>query len=315
MNDTNHNLEPIVVQYLGLSHAVAIDATYVQGGGGNVSVKIDQQILVKSSGTRLMDASVNSGFVVMDIDKAKACITSGESLEGAVSKHSPPGRPSIEAPLHIVCAGKYVAHVHSVGAVALGLTIDCESVCRRYGWKSIPYVEPGSPLLEALSANPEFFLHTGTAILKNHGLLLWSSSLDECVIAVKDVESICRNYFFDSESECNNYAQMVDATLKQKTVIDFSDTKSKDWLEFVASNILVPDQAVFLSDVDILSRVIGQNVVDTSGLSDTQIEMLQFLKSLGHLVEPSKCVSTVKDDAVKKLLGLDSEKYRQGQSR
>ena len=72
---------------------------------------------------------------------------------------------------------------------------------------------------------------------------------------------------------------------------------------------------MFLSDVDILSRVIGQNVVDTSGLSDTQIEMLQFLKSLGHLVEPSKCVSTVKDDAVKKLLGLDSEKYRQGQSR
>jgi hypothetical protein len=214
-----------------------------------------------------------------------------------------------------MCAGEYVAHVHSVGAVALGLTANCESVSSGNGWVAVDYAEPGEPLLAALSANSEFFSSEGSAILKNHGLLIWSSHLNECIAGVKEVESFCRNYFLDSASERKDFFHMVDSASKETKTIDFSGTKSIDWLDFVATHTLVPDQAVFLSDINLHERVIGRNVVDTSGLSSTQIEMLQFLKSLGYLLETSKCISIVKDEDVKGLLGLESEKYRQGQSK
>jgi len=315
MDETILSLDPTALKYVELSHSVAIDATYVQGGGGNVSVKREQMIFVKSSGTRLIEATATSGFVVMNIDMAKDCIIKGETLDTTVSKHSPQGRPSIEAPLHVMCAGEYVAHVHSVGAVALGLTSDCESVCRRNGWVAVDYVEPGRPLLEALSANSEFYSSSGTAILKNHGLLLWSSDLKECIGAVREVESLCRNYFLNSASEEKNFCQMVEAFSKEKNTIDFSGTKSGDWLKFVSTHTLVPDQAVFLTNIDFDGRVVGRNEVDISGLSITEIEMLQFLRSLGYLIETSQCISTVKEEEVKGLLGLESEKYRQGQSK
>ena len=315
MDKKIYNQDPTKDKYVELSRSVAIDATYVQGGGGNVSLKQDHVIFVKSSGTRLIDATASSGFVVMDIDMARDCISNGEALDSTVTQLSPPGRPSIEAPLHIMCAGEYVAHVHSVGAVALGLTANCESVSSGNGWVAVDYVEPGEPLLADLSANSEFFSSKGSAILKNHGLLIWSSHLDECIAGVKEVESFCRNYFLDSASERKDFSHMVDSASRETKTIDFSGTKSIDWLDFVATHTLVPDQAVFLSDINLHERVIGRNVVDASGLSSTQIEMLQFLKSLGYLIETSKCISIVKDEDVKGLLGLESEKYRQGQSK
>ena len=129
------------------------------------------------------------------------------------------------------------------------------------------------------------------------------------------MESLCRNHFLGSVSEKINFAEMVESSSKDKATIDFSGTKSGDWLEFVTRHTLVPDQAVFLSNEDLDGRVIGRNLIDIAGLSNTQIEMLQFLKCLGYLIEPSKCISTVKEEAVKGLLDLESEKYRQGQSK
>ena len=117
-------------EYQKLSTSVAVDYSFVQGGGGNVSIKTESELIVKASGTRLNEATTSIGFVILNRQVAKECIKSGSSLQPAVAAGSPVGRPSIEAPLHAECGGKYVVHIHSVGAIAIGL-IDGGAVCSR----------------------------------------------------------------------------------------------------------------------------------------------------------------------------------------
>ena len=297
-------------EYQKLSTSVAVDYSFVQGGGGNVSIKTDRDIFVKASGTRLNEATNSAGFVILNREVAKDCVRSGTSLEHAVVDGSPNGRPSIEAPLHVECGGKYVVHVHSVGAIAIGLIGEGFEFCAEEGWNCIEYVLPGEPLLSALKSSANFMSPEGTSVLSNHGLLVWDSSLEGCIKRVAFTEAKCRNYFSDRYS-----SQKVDVDLANFDYLDFGSVLSGDWLQFTTENVLFPDHAVFLAGINLKNWIRNNNDLEIKYLSQDQKEMLKLLHLLGKILRPEDCNRPLSALEVSVVLGLESEKYRQAKLR
>ena len=137
---------------------------YTQGGGGNTSVKLDDQLMaVKASGCKLCDITSHEGFVVVNYKKIQEYYDAVElsdkrdyynessqfvknnmvKIEGLNE-----GRPSIEAGFHSLLE-KYVIHTHSVYGNLLCCTRQGENIAKelfadgpyRYLW--LPYIAPG----------------------------------------------------------------------------------------------------------------------------------------------------------------------------
>ena len=108
-----------------LSHLYGSDPELVLGGGGNTSVKLDDHLLVKASGTALSEIGPE-GFV--DLDRAALQVllerdlgTSRDEREAAfkdavlAARLHPElmQRPSVEAVLHHLMPGRFVVHLHA----------------------------------------------------------------------------------------------------------------------------------------------------------------------------------------------------------
>ena len=140
---------------------------YVQGGGGNTSVKLEGGLMaIKASGYCLKDIQVDKAYAVLDCaalrefyfgsqpadfedvekagsDKAKASV---QVVEGMAQL-----RPSVEAGFHSLL-DTYVAHSHSVYANLAACAEDGREVVAEalagadYTWGFVPYVDPGARL-------------------------------------------------------------------------------------------------------------------------------------------------------------------------
>jgi ribulose-5-phosphate 4-epimerase/fuculose-1-phosphate aldolase len=310
MYKTSDSASGVFHEYQELSIAVSSDYSFVQGGGGNVSIKTDKDLIVKASGTRLNEATASMGFVVLNREAAKECIKSGASLQQAVAADSPDGRPSIEAPLHVECGGKYVVHIHSVGAIAIGLIEEGFAFCAEEGWQYVEYVLPGEPLLSALKSSDNFSSPAGVSILANHGLLVWDTSIENCIKRVVQAEDKCRNYFVGKNPFQNIDEIKNGIDLENNESLDFGSVISDQWLRFILENTLFPDQAVFLSEVKFESLIQDNLFFNIKPLSMDQKEMLKLLHLLGKILRPEDCKRPLSTSEVSTVLGLDSEKYR-----
>ena len=88
-----------------MSQTVGERNDYVQGGGGNTSVKLDNGLMaVKASGIRLAQVTETDGFAVVEVETLKD-VTSEQGYK--------PARPSVEAGFHALL-GKFVLHTHPV---------------------------------------------------------------------------------------------------------------------------------------------------------------------------------------------------------
>ena len=117
--------------FVDLSSSIGSRPDFVQGGGGNTSVKLDGSLMaVKASGFRLADIREDNAYAVLDyaalrrfylemdptsfsdVEKeGAACVkASVRPVEGIESL-----RPSVEAGFHSLLDA-YVAHTHAVSA-------------------------------------------------------------------------------------------------------------------------------------------------------------------------------------------------------
>lgn len=141
-------MKPAVTELIALSRTIGQDISLVQGGGGNISVKVAGALYIKASGTPLRDMSTDRGWVTL-----------GES--------SSPERPSMEWPMHQVLHAPWVCHTHSVYLNVFGCMQNNTHALSSY--TVLPYIQPGKQLAQMISQihpQPEII------ILRNHGLLV-----------------------------------------------------------------------------------------------------------------------------------------------
>lgn len=182
-------IDKLKKDYQLLASYACLEPDFVQGSGGNVSVKDKdfKLILVKSSGTVLSKVLNDEDYVLYSL-KDEKLITNG--------------KPSIEALMHYIL-GRYVIHSHPilVGALVCAreapvLLADIFCKCG-FEWHFIPYISPGLDLkneIQSLILNKKIGPYGEVVLfLGNHGLVVSGSSIDSVIALHEKCLSIISN--------------------------------------------------------------------------------------------------------------------------
>src|SRR5258708_7780960 len=124
-------------EFIKASQKIGRVLIYVQGAGGNASVKIQNKLYIKASGFKLKDIEKESGYaccaykpIANYFSNTKKYRRSDEEsylrlIDNQLIKSETFGKPSMETGFHAVIPSKYVFHLHSVYANIFG--------CMKYG--------------------------------------------------------------------------------------------------------------------------------------------------------------------------------------
>ncbi len=157
---------------------------WVQGPGGNLSVKLGQTLAVKASGTRLGDLDAPRALAYVPLREAYAALAGDPTAMRTLFEHTP--RPSLETWLHAL-PGRYVAHTHPLGVLLLA--------CSRHrvpdGMADVPAALPGRDLALAMQTGG----HGDAWLLRNHGLVVRASSAQQALRQTRAIDAACRKRF------------------------------------------------------------------------------------------------------------------------
>ena len=324
-----------------ISHYAAASKAYIQGGGGNTSVKLDDnQMAVKASGCKLSDMSDDAGYVVVDYKSIVGYFAAAEEGDADFEKQSTAVlqasiieqeglktfRPSVEAGFHSVLK-KYVIHTHSVYTNILCCCEEGKDIAGKilkdvsFIW--LPYVDPGAKLTLAITQaikNAESI--PDVIFMQNHGVIV---SADDAARAI-ELHEIVNNKtkeYFDIVDEYPEVKLEIspDGTIKSASPYaeSFFADREKNF-DIIKQKVLYPDQLVYLNnsifknddsesdiyfDGDSLTYRIGekQAMVNEETLV-AYLYVIQMIEKLGlELV-----IMTYEQQAF--ILGWESEAYR-----
>ena len=212
--------------FIQLSHIGGSRADYVQGGGGNTSVKLNNgQMAIKASGFCLKDIEKNTGFAVLDGKALRKFYLENEpenfedcEAAGAqctkdniqVMEGVPQLRPSVEAGFHSILK-TYVLHTHSVfanlAACAVGGREIAEKALRDtpYSWGWVDYQDPGARLAFAIRdeldrVEKETGRVPSVIIMQNHGIIVHDDDAVSCLAIHADANVRLAAFFGLSEN-------------------------------------------------------------------------------------------------------------------
>ena len=258
---------------------------YVQGGGGNTSVKLDDKLMaIKASGYTLQEVTQQKGYVTVDyrkirqyyntvdvaedrdFEKESLAVNLGSVvlLEGMENR-----RPSVEVGFHSFLK-KNVIHTHSVYANILCCSAEgrvaAQHILQGEKYLFIPYIDPGFRLTLAIKqAADEYLIMQGTQpqviLMENHGIVVHGDDDEETMALHERVNDKIRAWFNLPEFPApvirrteNGYASDT-GYLKR-----FLDGNRADEAYFKALT-LYPDQLVY----------IGGKLGDTVRIQDGEV--------------------------------------------
>ena len=259
-----------------VSQSVGARADYVQGGGGNTSVKLAGGLMaIKASGYCLKDIRPDKAYAVLNYEALRAFYNgsqiadfddvekagSGKAKESIVAIEGLDAlRPSVEAGFHSLL-DTYVAHSHSVYANLAACSRECLSIVGKalegadYTWGFVPYTDPGARLTfsirdELARVQKETGRRPAVIFMENHGLIAHSDDPDECLHIHTDVNARIAAAFgiapdaFPAVSVKALDNGLVEADAPYLT----EQLASGDYTEaFFLQQPLYPDQLVFLT--------------------------------------------------------------------
>jgi ribulose-5-phosphate 4-epimerase/fuculose-1-phosphate aldolase len=188
-------------------HAGARVPGWVQGAGGNISVKKGDTLYIKGSGRRLDEISPANGVAAVSLG---ALATRLSKIDGAradadyaaaLTASAVPGpcRPSMETGFHAVLPETWVAHLHSLVGICLADQAEKDpAAVRRWleprvkgGLAFLPAVAPGWELVKAIEPHRDCSL----LLLANHGVVLQGANIDEVLTHWERLEhELCQHW-------------------------------------------------------------------------------------------------------------------------
>lgn len=184
-----------ISKYAGMRNDLA------QAGGGNTSVKLDDQVmLVKSSGFQLADVSENSGYSKIDYRliaeyfeenmqaDGKFVLTEDAGNALLAKAQMAGGRASIETFLHAV-TGKYTLHSHPTLVNILTARKDGREILEELFPDAVyvPYRKPGAALAETYYKICQAAGEPEIIFLESHGLVVCGGQAKKVISRTEEV--------------------------------------------------------------------------------------------------------------------------------
>jgi rhamnose utilization protein RhaD (predicted bifunctional aldolase and dehydrogenase)/NAD(P)-dependent dehydrogenase (short-subunit alcohol dehydrogenase family) len=183
---------------VALSNRIGQDPRLVQPGGGNTSVKIDDALLVKGSGTDLRTIGPD-GFARLSLARLGP-LAEAESMSDAEMMRFMAGcmlgegpAPSVETPLHSLLPHRVILHTHDVATMSLTNVPDAtaERIVGELFEGAVvyvPYSRPGFPLARAVGGMVDRIPERAIGLtLAHHGLVVWGDDADEAERRLRQV--------------------------------------------------------------------------------------------------------------------------------
>lgn len=258
-----------------VSKSVGARADYVQGGGGNTSVKLGEGLMaIKASGFCLKDIEPDKAYAVLDSEALRNFYFGSEpgdfeDVEKAGSAKAKENtkeiqglarlRPSVEAGFHSVL-DRYVAHSHSVYGNLAACAVECTRILRQalegadYVWGEVAYADPGARLTfgirdELKRVEEKTGVRPAAIFLRNHGLIVHHDDPDECLRIHQDVNDRIAAHFGMSGNAfpAVGIARRGDGLMEADVPFLADMIRSGEFDEaFFLETPLYPDQMVFL---------------------------------------------------------------------
>lgn len=342
MNDFLSNYNTLLQDYARLSQGAGARRDYVQGGGGNTSVKLDERLMaVKASGFCLSDVKPDSAYAVMDYSAIRAFYRGHEAsdfedAEKAGSEQAKANtiaveglaalRPSVEAGFHSLL-GTFVIHSHSVYANLACCAVEMQQILTEalagadFSWGLVPYIDPGARLSFAIRDEMDRVARetgkTPTVLfMQNHGLIVHEETADAALLLHDAVNARLAAHFGVA---ADAFLQMnLEAYIEQRLRARRYDAS------FFIDTPLYPDQMVFfigtlgfgagsaqedsaLLDLSTGALSFGIPVAQARVITETLAAVL-FIQE--QIEKKGYTLSTMGEQAKRFIANWESEKYR-----
>jgi len=273
----------LLADFTRLSQTAGARADYVQGGGGNTSVKLaDGLMAIKASGYCLKDINVDKAYAVMDARTLRAFYYENEPTQledvekqgSACAKENTKTveglaalRPSVEAGFHSILK-TFVLHTHSVYANLACCAQECREIAgtafsgAEYSWGWVPYTDPGANLTFAIRdelrrVEAETGKIPAVILMQNHGIIVHDDDADTCLAIHADAnERLAKQFGLTGQSFPATTLEEMSAGVYAATTpylrqqLQSGVHTQKSLLE----EPLYPDQMVFLVDTFFMDK-------------------------------------------------------------
>ena len=267
----------LLADFTRLSQTAGARADYVQGGGGNTSVKLcDGLMAIKASGYCLKDITPDNAYAVMDAQALRKFYYENEpgnladvekqgsncakentkTIEGLAAL-----RPSVEAGFHSILK-TFVLHTHSVYANLAACSNQCLEIAAKafdgadYTWGWVPYTDPGANLTFAIrDEQSRVEKETGkipaVILMQNHGIIVQDDDADRCLAIHADAnERLAKAFGLTGNSFPATAVEEMAAGI-YAAAVPYLREQFKSGVHTQTSLLeepLYPDQMVFLVD-------------------------------------------------------------------
>ena len=275
-----------ISELITLSNTLGKQISYVQGGGGNTSLKTNgTEMFIKASGKFLADIDDETGFLSVDWLFLKSnianCVTEQDYfmlLTQSKLTESSSNRPSIETGFHALLDNCTI-HTHSVWVNLLTCSKEGESLVRELFPAAIwvDYATPGLALTQAISKQLDG-CQEAVIFLQNHGVVISAPN----------------------PKLAYNSHEIITATLRNAYpfLADFGEVRlSHDSHAF--DGLLFPDQAIYHSSLELSNSRAGRET------------LLAYLFIMDGIKQIGLTPSFIDAAELQILLNMDSEKFRQ----
>ena len=266
-----------------VSKAAGGRSAYVQGGGGNTSVKLPGGLMaIKASGFCLKDIEVDKAYAVLngadlrefyfnsepsdfeDVEKAGSARAKADTLhiDGLADL-----RPSVEAGFHSILK-TFVVHTHSVYANLACCCSSCRTIAQvafqgaDYTWGWVPYTDPGANLTFAIRdelrrVEKESGKVPSVILMQNHGIIAHDDDPDRVLAIHADANERLAHCFGLS---CDSFPEVKIKELAAGILaadVPYLESAFKAGgytQETLLTEPLYPDQLVFLNDTFYLDK-------------------------------------------------------------
>ena len=337
-----------LLAFSAMSKNAGSRADYVQGGGGNTSVKLkDGLMAIKASGFCLSDIEIDNAYAIINLEglqkfygeNTPESLSDVEKEGAACTKENTvvldgmnPLRPSVEAGFHSILK-KFVCHTHSVYANMCCCSVEMNEIAEKafagadYEWGSVPYTDPGANLTFAIQAEiarvkKETGKEPSVILMQNHGIIVHGDDENEVLKIHADANERLANAFGvkgDSFPEVLLKDNVADVPMMRELL-----KRGEYTVKTLIESPLYPDQMVFLigslfeNKKDLEE---GECSVDTNSGELTlkmnekkTLTVAQTITAVLFISEQiKKCgytLSTMGDAAKHFIANWESEKYR-----
>lgn len=328
-----------------LSQTVGARNDYVQGGGGNTSVKLDGRLMaIKASGYCLSDIRADDAYAVLDYSRVRNfymshAVTDFADVEKAGSdevKQSvtvPEGlsalRPSVEAGFHSLL-DTFVVHSHSVYANLASCCANGREILAAalkdadYTFGFVPYVDPGARLTyyirdELARVEKETGKRPSVILMQNHGIIAHNDDPEKCLEIHADANERIAAYFGLTGASFPKVAirEQADGSFLSDTPYLAAPLKGTEYSdERLLTEPLYPDQMVFftgtLGDTASIDRATGKASYRMPAKQALTMEetLTAVVFIMEHIKEHGYQLSTMGEAAKAFIANWESEKYR-----